>query len=59
MVIMISKIYASIELILEKNKAKRSGENIVSPHPLILWNTIKYKAKKYEENIVSSYSLPL
>ena len=56
---MISKIYASIELILEKNKAKRSGENIVSPHPLILWNTIKYKAKKYEENIVSSYSLPL
>jgi hypothetical protein len=47
MVIVISKKYSSIGLISEKYKAKRSGENIVSPHLLALWNTIKYKTKKF------------
>ena len=47
MVIMISKTYSNIGLILEKYKAKRNGENIVSPHPLALWNAIKYKTKKF------------
>jgi hypothetical protein len=56
---MISKTYSNIGLILEKYKAKRNGENIVSPHPLALWNAIKYKTKKYGENTISSYSLPL
>jgi hypothetical protein len=57
MVIVISKKYPSIGLISEKYKAKRNGENIVSPHPLASWNAIKYKTKW--ENTVSSYSLPL
>jgi len=45
MVIVISKKYPSIGLISEKYKAKRNGENIVSPHPLASWNAIKYKTK--------------